>query len=175
MNKLAVLTLVSLLLVPSARPQGGLTPTGPPTPTMKTLDQVEPRTPIAQPASFPIIITQPGSYYLTGNITGAADTDGIRINVGGVTIDLNGFEMVSSGTVGDGIDAPAVINNVTIRNGVIRGWGDLGLNLQNVTNARAESVTVSGCADIGMRCGQNGSINNCIFSANAVGGLFAGT
>jgi hypothetical protein len=36
----------SFLLLPSAFPQGSLTPPGTPAPTMKTLEQIEPRTPV---------------------------------------------------------------------------------------------------------------------------------
>ena len=120
------------------QPGAAVNAAGQPIATMKTLDQLEARTPIAQPATFPILITQPGSYYLTGTITGVSNTDGIRVSVGGVTIDLNGFEMVGLGSIGDGIDATVAISNVTIRNGVLRGWGDRGLNLENATNARIE-------------------------------------
>ena len=137
---------------------------------MKTLDQVEARTPISQPSSFPIIISQPGSYYLTGNITGVTSTDGIRINTSNVTIDLNGFELIGAGNVGDGVDVPAVISNVTIRNGVVRAWGDQGLNLQNASNIRIESVTVNGCGDYGLSTGANVVIKDSIFSNNAGGG-----
>src|SRR5436309_2726219 len=109
---------------------GSLTPpVGPVAPTMKTLVEVEPRTPIAQPGSFPIVISQPGSYYLTGNIIGAANFDDIRIDVSGVTIGLNGFELVGSGANGNGIAVPAAISNVTVRNGVARGWPGRGLDL----------------------------------------------
>src|ERR1700730_4887848 len=47
--------------------QGGLPPPGAPLPTMKSLDQVEPRTNLAQPvgpATLPININTEGSYYL---------------------------------------------------------------------------------------------------------------
>src|ERR1700722_17008335 len=44
----------------SAFSQGSLTPPGAPAPTMLTLSQIEPRTPIS---SLPFNITRPGSYY----------------------------------------------------------------------------------------------------------------
>ena len=52
---------------------GALTPPGAPASTMKTLDQVEPRTPVnvttvPGDASYHHITTTPGSYYLTGNL-----------------------------------------------------------------------------------------------------------
>src|ERR1051325_5982475 len=75
--------------------QGNLAPPGAPAPTMKSLAQIEPRTPIS---SLPFSITQPGSYYLSGNLTG---TTGITIAASGVTLDLNGFELV--GGAGSGI------------------------------------------------------------------------
>ena len=47
-------------------------PAGPVTSTMKTLDQVEARIPVQSLSGnlgFQHIISQPGSYYLTGNVT----------------------------------------------------------------------------------------------------------
>jgi len=58
---------------------------------MKTLDQVEARTPIS---SLPYTITQPGSYYLTADLQGVAGQDGIYVPVDNVTIDLNGFALI---------------------------------------------------------------------------------
>ncbi len=71
-DSIALNTIVSLILtvaVQTAIAQGPLTPPGAPAPTMKTLDQVEVRTPIT---NLPYTITQPGSYYLIANLTGTA-------------------------------------------------------------------------------------------------------
>src|SRR5438034_6089887 len=76
----------------STHGQGGLTPPGPPAPTMKSLAQIEPRTPIS---SAPYIITNSGSYYLTTNLY-AASGDGITISANNVTVDLNGFALTGN-------------------------------------------------------------------------------
>ncbi|HZJ13677.1 MAG TPA: hypothetical protein VFD27_01440, partial [Chthoniobacteraceae bacterium] len=77
----------------TALAQGPLTPPGAPAPTMKTLDQIEPRTAINStntPGDDDSLfkITQPGSYYLPGNITGVATKHGIEITASDVTLDL---------------------------------------------------------------------------------------
>jgi len=59
-------------------------PAGPITSTHKTLTEVEPRIPISSTttpgdATSLYRISQPGSYYLTGNITGQAGKHGIYI------------------------------------------------------------------------------------------------
>jgi parallel beta-helix repeat protein len=152
--------------------QGPLTPPGAPGPTMKTLTQIEPRTPLAQPApgGFPIVISAPGSYYLTENITGTVGKNGIQVNASGVTIDLNGFEIFGYlGDLDSAITAPAAISNLTIRNGVVRGWSFRALELQNVTSGRIDKLTVSGCANWGVWTGANAVVSDSIFTGNAVG------
>src|SRR6188768_897598 len=96
--------------------QGPLTPPGAPAPTMKTLDQIEPRIPIS---SLPFTIAAAGSYYLTGNLNGGAG-NGILIGASGVTLDLMGFELV--GGTGDGISVSAGRANIAILNGTVRNW-----------------------------------------------------
>ena len=76
----------------SAFPQGSLTPPGAPAPTMKSLDQIEPRTPIS---SLPYTINTAGSYYLTKNLS-VTSGDGITISVDKVALDLNGFTISSN-------------------------------------------------------------------------------
>src|SRR5688572_9252641 len=85
---------LALLLSATGLAQGALTPPGAPAPTMKTLDQVEART-IVNATNTPgdgtstYIISAPGSYYLSGNITGAPGKHGISIVASNVTLDLN--------------------------------------------------------------------------------------
>jgi hypothetical protein len=63
--------------------QGALTPPGAPAPTMKTLAQIEPRMPIS---SLTYIISAPGSYYLTTNLTCiGGSANGINISSSDVT------------------------------------------------------------------------------------------
>src|SRR3954451_7441888 len=101
----SLLTLVWLVLPSALFAQGSLTPPAGPAPTMKTLDQVEART-IINATKTPgdptnqFIISAPGSYYLTGNITGVSGKNAISINASNVAVDLNGFTITGTGLAG---------------------------------------------------------------------------
>ena len=43
---------------------------------------------LKQPSTFPLVISEPGSYRLSGNLTAPANTNGIDITANNVTIDL---------------------------------------------------------------------------------------
>ena len=130
------IVLVLLLLAfnpqPSTFAQGSLTPPGPPAPTMKTLAQIEPRTPV-DAANTPgdgsdsFIISQPGSYFLTTNIVGAVAKYGITIATNNVTLDLNGFTLLGVPGSSGGIYFSGSYSNITVQNGTITGWGGDGV------------------------------------------------
>jgi hypothetical protein len=75
--------------------------------------------------SLPATITAQGIYCLTGNLaTSQSSGYAITINANNVTIDLNGWKVggqgAGTGTATYGIYSAA--NNVTIKNGIVRGF-----------------------------------------------------
>jgi len=150
--------------------QGNLTPPGAPAPTMKTLQQIEPRTPLESGSpgvsidpSGTIVISQSGSYYLTENLT-VSSGNGITINASGITVDLRGFTIRS--TLADSASSGIRINaaRVSIYNGNIESgttydggaggdqftgpgfdYGIYASSSSAYTGIRIRDITVSGC------------------------------
>lgn len=112
---------------------GDLTPPhGDVTPTYKNLNQVEPRVPVnavTTPGNGDAVfrITQPGSYYLTGNIVGVAGKEGIQIESDNVSLDLSGFVMQGAPGSDNAIRVVSASKGIAVRNGTIRGWGKSGV------------------------------------------------
>jgi len=74
-------------------------------------------------AGFPVSLNSRATYRLTSDLNVPLSTDGIYVDVDDVTIDLNGFNIVSSGgAFHDGINAN-IVKNLEVRNGTIRGFG----------------------------------------------------
>jgi hypothetical protein len=167
-TKLLLAAISSFLIHPSSFAQGALTPPGAPAPTMKTLDQMEPRTPITNTTSV-VTLAQPGSYYLTGNLT-VSTGNGININTNGVTLDLNGFTIRSTApsATGFGISLNNALSDITLLNGHIRGGvtnngsgvyngGGFANGIYYSTaaplNVLVSRITVAGCLTYGIYLG----------------------
>ena len=170
----------ALLLSARSAHAGPLTPpAGPVTGTYKTLAEVEPRTAISvinTPGTAISLfkITQPGSYYLTNNITGVVGKHGIEIAASGVTLDLMGFEMLGIAGSLDGISAIGLsVVNVTVRNGSIRAWGGDGIDLTATSSSTCAvtDVIASDNAAVGISVPFISTITNCIAEGNGSHGL----
>ncbi len=157
-------------------------PAGPVVPTMKTLDEVEARIPI-NAANTPgdadslYKITQPGSYYLTGNITGEVGKHGVEIAASGVTLDLNGFDLVGVPGMGafDGVSVTVdSLRGIAVLNGSVRDWGDGGVDLGFLSRGcRVEGVRASGNAGTGITSSISSTVTNCTASFNGQRGIFS--
>lgn len=155
-------------------------PAGPVTSTYKTIGEIEPRVAI-NAANTPgdvdslFKITQPGSYYLTGNILGVAGKHGIKIALGTgggqVSIDMKGHTL--KGVPGSlngytDIDPDAATElefNSSGGSGVVTGWGGWGIYAR--ASCRIENLNVmspaDGCTALTGGGNRTSTIENCKF------------
>ncbi|MBI5387521.1 MAG: right-handed parallel beta-helix repeat-containing protein [Verrucomicrobia bacterium] len=177
----ALLALFSTLIpqLSTCLAQGSLTPPGAPAPTMKTLTQIEPRTPVGT-ATTPgdslssYRIAQPGAYYLTTNLTGVSGRIGIGIDSDNVTLDLNGFALI--GVTGSSIGIAVMgigHTNISVRNGAIQGWGDYGMNMGAGHGCTYRDLRLSQNIG-GLRAGSASVITACVAIRNTGIGISAG-
>jgi hypothetical protein len=98
---------------------------------------------------FPYVISNPGSYKLSGNLAAPAGVDAIHIAASNVVLDLNGFSIASLGPSSSffepiGIQATGAIRNLSIHNGSMTGWpiavetATFGANLVTIADINFE-------------------------------------
>lgn len=186
-NVLACSAVAGLALCAGLLVAGPLSPPGGPVAsTYKTLTEIEPRTAIngmntpggASAAVY--VISQPGSYYLPGNISAASGKSAILITANNVALDLNGFTI--SGVVGatqalvqvtgDASNASDPRGNVVIKNGTIRGGGGDGINASTnaASRVRVENVIAANNAGDGFDLSFWSTFKDCMaFSNGGIG------
>ena len=173
---------------------GPLTPLGAPAPSMKTLQEVEPRVLIAE---LPFTIDRPGSYYLIGNLTGVPGTNGLTVTGYDVTVDLGGFTLQGVPGSLDGIFLAPGSSNITVHSGTIRRWGNAGIRasfsfsqgghftdlkclqneghgLQLSWNSIVTRCTGNRNKESGISIGSQGILKDCIANNNTLDGFSVG-
>ncbi len=146
-------------------------PAGPVAPTTKTLQEVEPRTPISSQS----VITSRGSYYLTNNIVANSGV-GITIQAQGVTLDLNGFGIIGDGSGsnsdhGISIDTGAGDPPVTIRNGFVSNFAGDGIRVSTtIAKVVIEGVHVKDCRS-GFNLNGECDVRDCVASSCSATGF----
>jgi hypothetical protein len=142
---------------------------------------------VADPPGFPVTITQPGSYRLTGNLSVDQNTTAILIpgSTQRVSLDLGGFAIegpnACSGAPGAsvtctyqtsaaGIDADAA-GSVTVRNGRIAGMGGRGVILG--VDGLIEDIEVASNGVGGALANPRGSVRRVRAVSNALYGIAA--
>ncbi|MEM1321846.1 MAG: right-handed parallel beta-helix repeat-containing protein [Bacteroidota bacterium] len=144
-----------------------------------------------------IFIDEPGHYFLRDTLwVNRAYRDGITIRSDNVTLDLNGFAIMAGPlATRDGIEIDANNNNITIKNGVIAGFGKDGINAFSADMSTFQNLhlrdnggeglrvdfsclivdcTATGNGSFGFLTDDCSIIRNCTASNNALDGIRTG-
>lgn len=139
----------------------------------------EPRIPVQSlPGSATAlhVISQPGSYYLTGNIVGEAGKNGIHIVTSSVDINLAGFALMGL-TALNAIVATPGTRGLSIRNGMILDWTHKALSARDTKDGQLDNLVVLRCGSenpgdpYSVRCGDSWTVQSCVVSDSVRWGI----
>ncbi|MEM7144441.1 MAG: right-handed parallel beta-helix repeat-containing protein [Verrucomicrobiota bacterium] len=153
---------------------------GTPVPNFKTLHEIEPRTPIHPATTYPIVISAPGSYYLTDNLHVTTTADAIQIAAARVQLDLAGHSItkdLSNDGTGNGIFIATGGSLVTIENGNVSGFNDGISRTSGTSSARfaiIRNVKAEGCSNNGFYLPAGSIVEKCLAQNNDHCGLEVG-
>ena len=140
---------------------------------------------------FPYKITKAGSYRLSSNLIVPAGKDGIDIMADNVGLDLNGFTILGPGTCtgrgatltcsgnSGGTGVSSSNNNVSVRNGFVRGMGNWGVSINGrqtvVEEVQASQNGTSGASQLVGIAVYGGIVRRCVASYNYGDGISGGS
>ncbi len=139
---------------------GDAGPLGPTGPTMRDLsDQIskpraraEERIPIiglSGSATCQFLIDQPGVYFLTGPLTGAAGLGCIEVHSDQVEIHFDGWHIEGVPGARAGISTPSPQSNIAIYDPSFQNWPNTCIDLQNSANCLCEEGWFRSCNGAG--------------------------
>jgi len=153
-------------------------------PTFKTLSEIEPRTAVdlmntPGDADSVFRITQPGSYYLTGDMQGVGSKSGIEIAAGHVTIDLMGYTLRGAPGSHSGIRVVGTnISTISVKNGIVTAWGREGVDLGSATEdggSLIDGIIAVANLRVGIQAPDHSIIRNSRASENTQAGFILGS
>jgi hypothetical protein len=128
-------------------------------------------------AGFPVMITESGSYRLTGNLSTSVSAISLPIStsVDNVTVDLNGFTVSGDASTQNGIQLWAG-NNWEIRNGTVIGFVNGIQQGQTSSGHRVIGVRVLDNSRRGIQISAGGAhrVEGCTVTGNGANGNLEG-
>jgi len=145
---------------------------GKPRQFMKSLNEIEPRIKIPE---LPFVIHDSGSYYVAHSLSGTVSEIGVVVKASDVDLDLNGFSLKGRADSHDAIMVESNCVNVRIRNGVVKGWGGLGVNAGPAADVELTNVRAFTNLGGGIRVGQDSALRGCGAYNNGHQGIAVGS
>lgn len=96
---------------------------------------------------FPVTLSEPGSYRLSGNLTVPAGMHGVEISSSDITLDLNGFRISGGGNSATALVGTGTLARITILNGTLSDF-DNGINLMSSSHVTVRDVRTSSYVSI---------------------------
>ncbi len=125
--------------------------------------------------SLPLEIVEPGTYALAHDLDGQPADGGIVVRCSDVVLDLGEFTL--RGGVGSttGVIVAEGCTGVAVRNGVLKAWGEDGMDATAASGVSVENVEASLNGGAGIRVGDHAVLTACTATFNWGGrGLWAG-
>lgn len=165
--KLAIFTVVAVVVAGASTSNAQITPPSGPIQTLRPTIVTVP------PAGPPIVLGQPGSYILGGDVAGVAGADGIRISASYVTLDLDGHVVDGNGVGNIGINRVSG-DNIAIFNGTVTRWTGNGIKVSHPSaNGQFRNLRVSDNGGTGLEVGPGSTVTNCTARSNGNRGITA--
>jgi hypothetical protein len=176
-----------VLIIPAFRGSAQVEPppeafgtNGTPKAFMRTLNEVEPRTPITK---LPFAITNSGSYYLADDLSVGNGATGIVIMANHVDLDLRGFTLRGGTNADYGIHLaefwqeplPEAPVNVSIHDGSVVMWNKSGINGSAANDSSVKNVIAYSNGTYGVIMNYRSTIEDCIARRNGTTGILVGS
>lgn len=132
----------------------------------------------SDPPGYPVELFNPGRYRLTGDLSPPPGIDAIQVMASDVSLDLKGHQLLGTGVPGAaGIRSWAgpAQQNVTIRDGGIRGMGDGGVMLPDVERVTLRGLRLTANGGPGFRVGHRATVEGVESVGNVACGGEAGS